>query len=159
MPRFLADLKFGDVKVRRELHFATEPTPYPPRPFPIPSRQLIDGKQFSGSIDQAMLLGGTEEWTIYNDNPKGAPHPFHIHVNPFQVVEIKEYKKDPVRLPTPWVWWDNFAIPPGGYFKMLTKFADFTGMYVLHCHFLEHEDRGMMQLVEVVTNTTNMTHR
>lgn len=162
MPGFLADLKFGDVKVRRELHFSTQPTPYPPKPFPIPPRQMIDGKLFSGDIDQVMLLGGTEEWTLYNDNPTGAPHPFHIHINPFQVVEImdpKQHGGTPVRLPTPWVWWDNFAIPPGGYFKMLTKFADFAGMYVLHCHFLEHEDRGMMQLVEVVTNTTSMTHK
>jgi hypothetical protein len=37
-----------------------------------------------------------------------------------------------------------------GCFKMRTKFADFTGTYVLHCHILIHEDRGMMQMVEVV---------
>jgi FtsP/CotA-like multicopper oxidase with cupredoxin domain len=162
MPGFLADLKFGDVRVRRDLHFSTEPTPYPPRPFPIPSRQMIDGKLFSGNIDQVMLLGGTEEWTLFNDNPTGAPHPFHIHINPFQVVEIKDPKQnggDPVKLPRPWIWWDNFAIPPGGYVKILSKFADFAGMYVLHCHFLEHEDRGMMQLVEVVSNSTSMTHK
>lgn len=161
-PGFLNDLKFGDVRVRRDLHFSTTPTPYPPRPFPIPDRQMIDGKLFNGEINQVMLLGGTEEWTLYNDNATGPPHPFHIHINPFQVVEIKDPKQNggkPVELPTPWVWWDNFAIPPGGYVKILTKFADFAGMYVLHCHFLEHEDRGMMQLVEVVSNTTSMTHR
>jgi FtsP/CotA-like multicopper oxidase with cupredoxin domain len=66
--------------------------------------------------------------------------------------------KDPVKLPAPWIWWDNFAIPPGGYVKILTKFVDFTGRYVLHCHFLDHEDRGMMQLVEVKTNITTMKH-
>lgn len=163
MPGFLADLKFGDVKVKRDLHFSTEPTPYPsPAPYSIPSRQLIDHKQFDGQVDQTMLLGGTEEWTLYNDNANGAPHPFHIHVNPFQVVEIKDPKQNSgntVRLPTPWIWWDNFAIPPGGYVKILTKFADFAGMYVLHCHFLEHEDRGMMQLVQVVTSTTTMKHK
>ena len=54
----------------------------------IPPKHTIDGKQFSGHIDQTMLLGGTEEWTIYNDNATGAAHPFHIHINPFQVVEI-----------------------------------------------------------------------
>jgi FtsP/CotA-like multicopper oxidase with cupredoxin domain len=162
MPKFLADLSFQDVKVRRDLHFSTEPTPYPPRPFPIPSRQLIDGEQFSGNIDQAILLGGTEEWTLFNDNATGAPHPFHIHINPFQVVEIKDPKQNggaPVRLPRPWIWWDNFAIPPGGYVKILSKFVDYTGLSVLHCHFLEHEDRGMMQLIEVVPNTTNMKHK
>ncbi len=161
MPGFLADLKFGDVKVRRDLHFATTPNPSQ-RNFPVPPIHTIDGKQFSGHIDQTMLLGGTEEWTLYNDNLDGAAHPFHIHVNPFQVVEIKDPKQNggaSVRTPTPWVWWDNFAIPPGGYVKILTKFADFTGIYVLHCHILDHEDRGMMQLVQVVTNTTTMTHK
>jgi FtsP/CotA-like multicopper oxidase with cupredoxin domain len=28
--------------------------------------------------------------------------------------------------------------------------VDFTGQYVLHCHILAHEDRGMMELVQVV---------
>jgi len=41
----------------------------------------------------------------------------------------------------------EYATP--GYFKMRSRFADFTGQYVLHCHILAHEDRGMMQLVEV----------
>ena len=162
-PEFLADLKFSDVKVRRDLHFATNPTPYPsPSPaYPIPKKHTIDGKQFSEHIDQTMLLGGTEEWTLYNDTPDGAAHPFHIHVNPFQVVEIKDPKQNggvAVKLPAPWIWWDNFAIPPGGYVKILSKFVDFTGKFVLHCHILDHEDRGMMQLVQVVSNMTNMKH-
>jgi FtsP/CotA-like multicopper oxidase with cupredoxin domain len=161
MPGFLADLKFGDVKVKRDLHFATSPGPTG-YPYKTPPRHTIDGKQFSGHVDQTMLLGGTEEWTLYNDNADGAAHPFHIHINPFQVVEIKDPKQNggnAVRLPAPWVWWDNFAIPPGGYMKILTKFADFSGMFVLHCHILDHEDRGMMQLVQVVSNTTTMKHK
>jgi FtsP/CotA-like multicopper oxidase with cupredoxin domain len=160
MPGFLTDLKFGDVKVRRELHFAS--TAQPQRSYPVPSKHTIDGEQFSGDIDQVMLLGGTEEWTIYNDNLNGAAHPFHIHVNPFQVVEIMDPKQNggaPVRLPSPWVWWDNFALPPGGYIKMLSKFVDYPGKFVLHCHILDHEDRGMMQMVEVVSNTTTMKHK
>jgi FtsP/CotA-like multicopper oxidase with cupredoxin domain len=168
MPEFLWDINPADVRVRRELHFKSTADPSvapsmargknPPYPPPV---HTIDGKQFEmGTIDQAMLLGATEEWTLYNDG--GAAHPFHIHINPFQVVEIMDPKQNngaPVKLPRPWVWWDNFAIPTGGYVKMLSRFVDFTGMYVLHCHILGHEDRGMMQLVEVVSNTTNMTHK
>lgn len=168
MPGFLEDISFSEVKVRRELHFKStaDPTVAPKMkrgtnpPFPPPVH-TIDGKQFDmGTIDQTMQLGATEEWTIYNDG--GAAHPFHIHINPFQVVEILDPKQNggvAVKLPRPWVWWDNFAIPTGGYFKMLTRFVDFTGMYVLHCHILGHEDRGMMQLVQVVSNTTTMTHK
>jgi FtsP/CotA-like multicopper oxidase with cupredoxin domain len=163
MPGFLEDLSFGDVTIKRDLHFDTQPNPARGPAFPFaPPKHTINGKQFSGKIDQTMHLGATEEWTLYNDNPKGPPHPFHIHINPFQVVEMKDPNQASgavVHLPRPWIWWDNFAIPPGGYVKVLTKFADFTGMYVLHCHILGHEDRGMMQLVEVVTTYTPMKHK
>ena len=33
-----------------------------------------------------------------------------------------------------------------------------TGQYVQHCHILAHEDCGMMQLLEVVTNKTITKH-
>jgi FtsP/CotA-like multicopper oxidase with cupredoxin domain len=109
-------------------------------------------------------------------------HPFHIHVNPFQVVEIF----DPVTMEKPlifdkdYVWYDTIAIPPSfnylpdgktprrdkdgkqvyvpGYVKIRSRFVDFAGIFVLHCHILGHEDRGMMQLVEVVNNKTLMEH-
>jgi hypothetical protein len=42
-----------------------------------------------------------------------------------------------------------------GFFRMHSRFADFTGQYVLHCHILAHEDRGMMELVEVETLPTS----
>ncbi len=168
MPGFLADINPGAIKVRRELHFKStaDPSVAPDMkrgknaPYP-PPKHTIDGKQFDEHVvDQTMLLGATEEWTLYNDG--GAAHPFHIHINPFQVIEIKDpavNNGNPVHLPRPWVWWDNFAIPTGGYVKMWTRFMDFTGMYVLHCHILGHEDRGMMQLVQVISNRTTMEHR
>lgn len=43
-----------------------------------------------------------------------------------------------------------------GYFKMRSRFVDFTGQYVVHCHILAHEDRGMMQLVQVVEKPKTM---
>ena len=43
-----------------------------------------------------------------------------------------------------------------GYFKMRTRFADFTGEFVNHCHILAHEDRGMMQLIEVIPRAKNL---
>lgn len=68
-------------------------------------------------------------------------HPFHIHVNPFHVTEIKtSANAEPIKLPTPWIWWDNVAIPQGGYIKTLSRFADFTGTSVLRGHILDHED-------------------
>jgi FtsP/CotA-like multicopper oxidase with cupredoxin domain len=46
-----------------------------------------------------------------------------------------------------------------GYFKMRSRFVDYAGQYVLHCHILAHEDRGMMTVVEVVPFTTPYSHQ
>jgi len=179
MPDFLADIDRKKVVVRRDLHFATTPGAGRAATNVAPAH-TINGKKFEDHIiDQAMLLGATEEWTLYNDivnNGGGPAHPFHIHINPFQVTEILNpaVSKDPFTLPDPWVWWDNIAIPPAaippdaakedkdklvsGYIKFLSRFVDYTGAYVLHCHILGHEDRGMMQLVQVISNTTTVGH-
>src|SRR4029077_18256908 len=63
------------------------------------------------------------------------------------------------------IWWDVFPIPAGiaatatsgpvvipGYFKMRSRFVDYAGSYVLHCHILAHEDRGMMLQVDLAVN-------
>jgi len=60
------------------------------------------------------------------------------------------------------IWYDVFPIPSGlqisrfgrnvvvhGYFKMRSRFVDYPGLFVMHCHILAHEDRGMMMVVEV----------
>jgi hypothetical protein len=41
----------------------------------------------------------------------------------------------------------NVVVP--GYFKMRSRFVDYPGLFVIHCHILAHEDRGMMMVVEV----------
>jgi len=45
-----------------------------------------------------------------------------------------------------------------GYFKMRSRFVDYPGFYVLHCHILAHEDRGMMTIVEVTPVRTPYSH-
>ena len=168
-----------------------------------PSRHTIDGAQFQNNvISQTILQDTAEEWTLVNSTqipqappplrPKGvAPdavvpflpfsHPFHIHINPFQLVEIF----DPLTMDEPEVfekdqlWYDTIGIPPAynfhpngkprldkagkqvfvnGYVKIRSRFVDFPGLFVLHCHILAHEDRGMMQLVQVVPNKTSVEH-
>ena len=124
----------------------------------------INGKQFSNDdIDQTMMLNTAEEWTLSNSAAR-VQHPFHIHVNPFQFVEVFDpsLTTQPV-IQAPYVWWDTIAIPAAangknGYVKIRHKFVDFTGLYVFHCHILAHEDRGMMQLIQVVSNKTTQEH-
>lgn len=45
-----------------------------------------------------------------------------------------------------------------GHVKIRSRFDDFYGKYVLHCHILGHEDHGMMEIVEVVNDKTAVTH-
>jgi FtsP/CotA-like multicopper oxidase with cupredoxin domain len=110
-----------------------------------PPKFMIDGTQFedSGNIQYCMQVNSVEDWILTNGS--GPAHPFHIHINPFQVLEING---KPVSLASP-VWQDVIAIPPNGSVKIRHKFADFQGIYVMHCHILAHEDRGMMKLVRV----------
>jgi FtsP/CotA-like multicopper oxidase with cupredoxin domain len=159
MPGFLNDLNPADVVVSRALHFKTDPGPgRGSNGAGAPPKQVINGKKFEDHLfDQTMQLGAVEEWTLFNDG--GPAHPFHIHINPFQVIEIKtSATAQPIQLPKPWIWWDDIAIPPGGYIKFLSHFVDFTGAYVLHCHILGHEDRGMMEMVRVIDPHTTISH-
>ena len=111
-----------------------------------PPKFMIDGTQFedSSNISYCMQVNSVEDWILTND-ANGPAHPFHIHINPFQVLEVNG---NPVNTVSP-VWQDVIAIPPGGTVKIRHKFADFKGIYVMHCHILAHEDRGMMKLVRV----------
>ena len=103
--------------------------------------------QSGRAIKQTVPLGSVEEWTIFNMN--NVRHPFHIHVNPFQVVKINGQPIEPY-------WADTIALPPGGSesaptsVTFRTRFQDYKGSFVMHCHMLVHEDMGMMQMVEVV---------
>ena len=83
-----------------------------------------------------------EEWTLRNASNEW--HPFHIHVNPFQIVAINGVRQAGVR------YADVVPVPPGGSVVIRQRFLDFTGRFVVHCHILFHEDHGMMAPVRVV---------
>jgi hypothetical protein len=83
---------------------------------------------------------------------KGADHPFHIHINPCWVTRIEvadEQGRLHNILDAP-CWMDTVSIPRGGRVIFRSRFADYTGMWVNHCHILMHEDHGMMQGVSAV---------
>ena len=104
---------------------------------------FIDGKQFRHDrVDQRVVLGATEEWTILNTSDE--QHPFHIHVNDFQVMSINGRRVRPRGLQ------DTVVLPVHGRVVIRLRFTGFTGKFVFHCHILNHEDNGMMAVVEVV---------
>ena len=269
-PPFLTDIKPSEVKGTKVVTFSTGPT------F---GEHKINNKKFDGEIGEIVLLNTVEEWKVVNET-FGPPisHPFHIHINPFQVTEIFDpnaalstaagagtvsstgttavtgsgthfmtdlrpgwvlnitgqglvtvasvqsdtaltltagsagptgtnmaysivvpryvFLNSPAPLqgqcyldpadPATWkpcaavpqppatnnIWWDVFPIPSGvsvtwagpatpnvpGYFRMRSRFVDYSGNYVLHCHILAHEDRGMMTVVEVAPAASPYSH-
>lgn len=237
-PAFLTDIRDEEVSGTKTMFFnATGPGPN--------NEQTIDGKKFDGEVGAVVLLNKVEEWKVMNGSYAATvSHPFHIHINPFQITEVFDpnqplidpttgkapinpatgqpyidpqtnqtavtyaFHKDNLAPgqcylnpddPSTWkpcgppppksnlIWWDVFPIPSGyaptlattvngkttntpvlnskgqpiqvpGYFKMRSRFVDYSGFYVLHCHILAHEDRGMMTIVEVAPVRTPYSH-
>ena len=91
---------------------------------------------------------------------KGADHPFHIHVNPCWVTRIDvpdEQGRMHNILDAP-QWMDTVSIPRGGRVVFRSRFADYVGTWVNHCHILMHEDHGMMQAVETVPRAADANY-
>ena len=102
----------------------------------------IDGLEFDHHrTDQQVRLGDVEEWTIRNTSTMD--HPFHLHVWPMQVVEAAG------RSGTEPIWRDVVNVPAEGSVVVRIRFDDFAGRTVYHCHILDHEDLGMMGVIEV----------
>jgi suppressor of ftsI len=100
-------------------------------------------------VDQTVKLGDTEEWTIVNTDNQY--HSFHIHQTAFLVTEVNGARRSENSLR------DTFSVPPAtaqgpGVLKVAIPFTDpvIAGRFVYHCHAVDHEDKGMMGVVEVV---------
>ena len=70
-------------------------------------------------------------------------HPFHLHTYPFQVIS-RNGRPEPFR-----AWKDTVNLRKNDVVRIAVPLTDFTGITVYHCHVLEHEDRGMMGVLEV----------
>jgi FtsP/CotA-like multicopper oxidase with cupredoxin domain len=107
----------------------------------------INGQAFDPTkTNVAPYVNTVEEWTLRNVT--GEDHPFHIHVNDFQVISVngKPFHASGLQ--------DVVIVPhkhhgkPGEVVIRLA-FDQFTGHFVFHCHILAHEDGGMMFTVQV----------
>lgn len=122
----------------------------------------INGRTFDMSDvarDEIVRLNDLEVWEFYNQPSSGMgmgmgmqlPHPMHIHGLQFQILERTIESADR----SAWTtinegyvdegWHDTMLVMPGERVKILLKFEDFNGLYLYHCHNLEHEDMGMMR--------------
>jgi L-ascorbate oxidase len=93
-------------------------------------------------------LNTWEEWQLIADS-NAAGHPFHIHVNPFQVINVT-CGCDTIDLTDKNIWRDTLYLPQGTKWTIRSRFQDHLGLTVLHCHILDHEDQGMMIPIEFI---------
>jgi FtsP/CotA-like multicopper oxidase with cupredoxin domain len=102
-------------------------------------------------------LNSVEEWLITNFNNDA--HPMHIHVNDFQVTQIDDPNRgktgvqpwglDNVNVPAP-IFDDHHVVSTPASLTLRQEFLEFPGTYVIHCHRLNHEDNGLMALINVI---------
>jgi FtsP/CotA-like multicopper oxidase with cupredoxin domain len=154
------DVQDGEVTGKQDMVFNIEVSP-----------KLVfevNGKPYDPArMDRVLRLGTVDEWTLHSDR---ASHPFHIHVNPFQVVKILDPSgrdvsaegavddtggtPDPQYPGLKGVWKDTLWVKNAGSLGkytlvVRTRYQRYIGAFVLHCHILDHEDQGMMQNVSV----------
>jgi FtsP/CotA-like multicopper oxidase with cupredoxin domain len=129
-------------------------------------RWMINGRVFDMTDvarDEQVKLGDTEIWEFTNQGMGGMgmmrgmnqPHPMHIHGLQFKILEREISVDDESTydgLKDGFVdegWHDTVLVMPGERVRLLMQFKDFSGLYLYHCHNLEHEDMGMMRNYQV----------
>lgn len=106
----------------------------------------INGEQFDPiKTKQCPKVGTAEQWTLISESNT---HPFHIHVNPFVVLSDKDHDGNET-LCRP-IWKDTVLLENQHTIVFRTRFEDYDGKTVLHCHKFDHEDQGMMQTVQIL---------
>ncbi|MDQ7035804.1 MAG: multicopper oxidase domain-containing protein [Anaerolineae bacterium] len=140
-----------------------------PRQFTVAMQAMaatINGQSFEMTgvdANEIVQAGDLEVWEFINPPSSMGrgmgrgmgmvmPHPMHIHNVQFQVIDrqidpdfasiwdtVREGYVDGAG------WKDSVLLMPGERVKVLVKFPDYTGLYLYHCHNLEHEDLGLMR--------------
>jgi FtsP/CotA-like multicopper oxidase with cupredoxin domain len=138
----ILSIRDEEITNTRRLTLSAKQPEFPPAANYQEFAFLICGRRFDPDrIDHRIPLGAVEEWTVVNEHDND--HVFHIHTNPFQMTAVNGEK-----LSEP-SWHDTVVVPRNGSVTFRSRFSDFTGRFVLHCHMMNHEELGMMQVVEV----------
>ncbi len=124
-----------------------------------------DDRPYDKNQWRVLYLGDVDEWKLTS---RVGGHPFHIHVNPFQIISIRNNKnptvelsvtgepdRDPAKSDMQYAdlqgtWKDTIFVKPDYTIVIRTKYREFFGPFVLHCHILDHEDQGMMENIVIL---------
>ena len=94
-------------------------------------------------IDIQVPLNTIEDWDIANVDADLMDHPFHLHAASFQVISRNGQ-------PEPYAAWKDTVLVKGGEtVRIRILFKDFANKSVYHCHILDHEELGMMGVIDV----------
>ena len=108
-------------------------------------RFLINGRSFDMTrVDLTTVQGQVELWDIVNNT--SMDHPFHIHGTQFQLVSREAAG---VVTPAPYLAWLDTVNVPSRQSATIKVRQTMPGIRMFHCHILEHEDAGMMGVLEV----------
>jgi len=113
------------------------------------SAWTLDGKMFDPKrVVLKVPRGTTQMWELRN--PTNVTHYIHIHEEQWHTV-LRDGK-------TPPKWErgleDTWRLDPGERVRVVAKFTDFFGVFMIHCHMLDHEDDGLMAQFAVVNPKT-----
>ncbi len=118
----------------------------------------FDPKDF----ERTLVIGNTDEWELRVDAAGVVVgHPFHIHVNPFEIVSVVKNGAEMTTAPDSQyfgmkgVFKDTIFVEPGAVVTFRTHYRRYVGDFVLHCHILNHEDVGMMEMVRIADRDAN----
>lgn len=193
---YLPTIVFADSGFNAQSH--TNPTRFflgtAQNPWMKFNAEVVYTPQSPSGVPMPMILDSVQTWLVANQS-LATNHPFHIHINPFQVISVfAPNHTDPnaalyaelnaaaqVRR-TP-VWLDVLALPLPrvdtartssgtivridtipGFIIIRQAYAPFLnadgtvctncgpawGEFVMHCHILGHEERGMMQAIQII---------
>ena len=126
-----------------------------PRKFHLVMRHMawtINGRTFrmrEVANDEKVRLNTLEVWEFINEGGgmgmMGAmdmPHPMHLHGMQFQVLVRQGVRHEGY---VDEGWKDTVLLMPGERIRLLVRFTGYPGLFLYHCHNLEHEDMGMMR--------------
>ena len=131
----------------------------PVRRVPLTFRQmnwLIDGRVFDMddvAAAETVTAGSTHIWELVNEiNPMGMAmaHPIHMHGTQFRVLSRAGGAGNALRQGIHDAGWtDTVLVLPGETVRLQVTFSKHPGLYLYHCHILEHEDMGMMRNLRI----------
>ena len=105
----------------------------------------INGEMFDPRrVDHRVRQGSTERWRLRNTSD--VTHYVHLHEEQWRTISRNG------KPPPPWElgFEDTWRLDPGEYVDVAATFTDYPGLFMVHCHMLDHEDHGMMAQFEVL---------